>query len=87
MFLRSKTRKNDGKEHRYWSVVENRRVADGRVVQRHVLDLGEINDAQRAAWWRSIEVFDEDRGAWAQMALFPEDRPAPSSPARWCRSS
>jgi len=32
MFLRSKTRKKDGKEHRYWSVVENRRVADGRVV-------------------------------------------------------
>ena len=77
MFLRSKTRKKGGKEHRYWSVVENRRVADGRVVQRHVVYLGEINDAQRAAWCRSIEVFDEDRGASAQMALFPEDRPAP----------
>jgi hypothetical protein len=77
MFLRSKTRKKDGKEHRYWSVVENRRVADGRVVQRHVLYLGEINDAQRAAWCRSIEVFDEDAGAAGQMALFPEDRPAP----------
>ena len=41
MFLRSKTRKKDGKEHRYWSVVENRRVAGGRVVQRHVLYLGD----------------------------------------------
>ena len=77
MFLRSKTRKKDGKEHRYWSVVENRRVADGRVVQRHVLYLGEINDAQRAAWCRSIEVFDEDRSTSARMALFPEDRSAP----------
>jgi hypothetical protein len=77
MFLRFKTRKKDGKEHRYWSVVENRRVADGRVVQRHVLYLGEINDAQRAAWCRSIEVFDEDQGSSGQMALFPEDRPAP----------
>jgi transposase len=77
MFLRSKTRKKDGKEHRYWSVVENRRVADGRVVQRHVLYLGEINDAQRAAWCRSIEVFDEDRSAASQIALFPEDRVAP----------
>lgn len=77
MFLRSKTRKKDGKEHRYWSVVENRRVADGRVVQRHVLYLGEINDAQRAAWCRSIEVFDEDSSASARMALFPEDRSAP----------
>jgi transposase len=77
MFLRSKTRKKDGKEHRYWSVVENRRVADGRVVQRHVLYLGEINDAQRAAWWRSIAVFDEDRAEAAQIAVFPEDRSAP----------
>jgi hypothetical protein len=77
MFLRSKTRKKDGKEHRYWSVVENRRVAGGRVVQRHVLYLGEINDAQRAAWCQSIEVFDEDCGAATQMALFPEDRQAP----------
>jgi hypothetical protein len=43
MFLRATTRKKDGKEHRYWSVMENRRVAGGRVVQRHVLYLGEIN--------------------------------------------
>jgi transposase len=78
MFLRFKTRKKDGKVHRYWSVVENRRVADGRVVQRQVLYLGEINDAQRAAWCRSIEVFDEDRGEATQMALFPEDRAAPA---------
>jgi hypothetical protein len=77
MFLRAKTRKKDGKVHRYWSVVENRRVADDRVVQRQVLYLGEINDAQRAAWCRCIEVFDEDRAAAAQMALFPEDRVAP----------
>ena len=77
MFLRSKTRKKAGKEHRYWSVVENRRVADGRVVQRQVLYLGEINDAQRAAWCRSIAVFDQDRAAAAQVALFPGDRRAP----------
>lgn len=77
MFLRAKLRKKDGKEHRYWSVVENRRVADGRVVQRHVLYLGEINDVQRAAWCRSIAVFDEDTGAATQLALFPEDHPAP----------
>ena len=58
-------------------MVENRRVADGRVVQRQVLYLGEVNDAQQAAWFRSIAVFDEDRAAAAQVALFPEDRPAP----------
>ena len=59
MFLRAKIRKKDGKRHRYWSVVENKRVAGGRVVQRHVLYLGEINDWQELAWRRSIEVLDE----------------------------
>ncbi|MHB2007761.1 MAG: hypothetical protein ACYCOX_06900, partial [Acidobacteriaceae bacterium] len=47
MFLRSTTRKKDGKDHRYWSVVENRRVSGNRTVQRHVLYLGEINDSQQ----------------------------------------
>ena len=50
MFLRSKKRSKDGKTHRYFSVVENRRVGSGRVVQRQVLFLGEINDSQQAAW-------------------------------------
>jgi len=59
MFLRATTRKKDGKEHRYFSVVENRRVSGGRVLQRHVLYLGEINGSQELAWRRSIEVLDE----------------------------
>ena len=59
MFLRHKLRRKDGKEHRYWSIVENRRVSGGRTVQRHVLYLGEINDSQRAAWCQTIEAFDE----------------------------
>jgi hypothetical protein len=74
MFLRCTTRKKDGKEHRYWNVVENRRISGGRVVQRQVLYLGEINDSQREAWRKTIEVF-EDGGTTTQMALFPEDRP------------
>jgi transposase len=77
MFLRHKLRRKDGKEHRYWSIVENRRVSGGRTVQRHVLYLGEINDNQRAAWWRTIEAFDEGGQASRQIALFPEDRAAP----------
>ena len=77
MFLRAKKRIKDGKEHRYWSIVENRRVTDGRVVQRQVLYLGEINDSQKAAWCRTIDVLDEDEHASAQVALFPEDRAAP----------
>jgi transposase len=77
MFLRSKIRRKDGKEHRAWSVVENRRVHDGRVVQRQVFYLGEINDSQRAAWSQAIGVFDEGAGQFKQIALFPEDRLAP----------
>jgi transposase len=74
MFLRATPRKKDGKVHRYWSLVENRRLADGRVKQRHVLYLGEINDAQERAWRRSIEVLDEQEGVARNLALFPEDR-------------
>jgi hypothetical protein len=86
MFLRHKMRRKDGKEHRYWSIVENRRVSGGRTVQRHVLYLGEINDAQRAAWCQTIEAFDEGgQQAW-QIALFPEDRAAPARTAMWFMS-
>lgn len=56
MFLRAKTRLKDGKEHRYWSIVENRRTQGRRVVQRQVLYLGEINDSQKASWCKTIEV-------------------------------
>jgi hypothetical protein len=74
MFLRQTIRKKDGKEHRYFSVVENRRVADGRVVQRHLLYLGEVNDSQERAWRKSIEVFDEGAAETRTLSLFPEDR-------------
>lgn len=77
MFLRSKTRKKDGKIHRYWSVVENRRVSNGQVLQRQVLYLGEINDQQEAAWCQAIEVFDHDKNQMKPVALFPEDRKPP----------
>src|SRR5450756_2564424 len=74
MFLRATTRKKDGKEHRYYSVVENKRLTGGRVLQRHVLYLGEINSSQELAWRRSIEVLDEGTRAARTLALFPEDR-------------
>jgi hypothetical protein len=77
MFLRCTRRIKDGKEHRYWSIVENRRGSSRRVVQRQVLYLGEINDSQKAAWCRCIEVFETPRGEWRQVVLFPEDRVAP----------
>src|SRR6476619_4888929 len=74
MFLRKTQRKKDGKTHEYWSVVENKRVAGGRVVQRHVLYLGEINSSQAEGWRKAIEVLDEDAGRSRTMALFAEDR-------------
>jgi transposase len=80
MFLRSNRRFKDGKEHRYWSVVENRRVAGGRSVQKTLLYLGEINDSDRASWTRAIEAVDErdQTRRTRQIHLFPEDRaPAP----------
>ena len=76
MYLRAKKRIKDGKEHRYWSIVECCRNLDGRIVQRQVLYLGEINDSQKAAWCRTIEVLQADSIA-KQIALFPTDRQAP----------
>src|SRR5438045_7487629 len=75
MYLRCNRRIKDGKEHRYWSIVESKRCAGGKVVQRQVLYLGEINDSQHEAWCRTIEAFDEGAQHSRQLALFPADRP------------
>ena len=77
MYLRFARRRKDGKEHRYWSIVESRRCAGGRVVQRPVLYLGEIKDSQHAAWCRVIEAFDEGSRRYRQLALFPAERSVP----------
>ena len=69
MFLRATTRRKDGKEHRYFSVVENKRVSGGGVLQRHVLYLGEINSSQELAWRKSIEVLDEGSQGPRTLAL------------------
>ena len=78
MFLRSNYRKKDGKEHRYFSVVENERISTGKVVQRTVLYLGEINDHQQAAWRKTLLVFDEEQQQYADLSLFPDDREIPA---------
>src|SRR6266568_2507900 len=78
MFLRSNKRIKDGKEHRYYTVVESRRLQSGKVAQRQVLYLGEINDSQQAAWRRTLEVFDEGQQRYTALSLFPEDRPVPA---------
>jgi transposase len=78
MFLRCHRRIKDGKEHRYYSVEETRRLQSGKVAQRRVLYLGEINDSQQAAWRRTLDVFDEQRQSYTTLSLFPEDRPTPA---------
>jgi Transposase DDE domain len=78
MFLRSTNRKKDGKDHRYFSIVENRRLPGGRTAQRTVLYLGEINDQQKAAWRKTLNVFDEEEQRYTTMSLFPEDRGIPA---------
>jgi hypothetical protein len=76
--LKIHRRKKDGKEHRYFSIVESRRVSRAKVVHRTVLYLGEINDSQPSAWRKTLEVLDEDRRGLASLSLFPEDRELPA---------
>jgi len=77
MYLRCNRRLKDGKDHRYWNIVESKRCAGGKVVQRNVLYLGEINDSQRAAWCQVIEAFDEASQQPTQLALFAAERAVP----------
>jgi transposase len=78
MFLRCHKRLKDGKEHRYYSIEESRRLQSGKVVQRRVLYLGEINDSQQAAWRRTLAVFNEGQHGSTTLSLFPDDRPLPA---------
>ena len=77
MFLRGTNRRKDGKDHRYFSVVENRRLSSGKTAQRTVLYLGEINDRQAAAWRTTLDVFDEQAQRHRTLSLFPDDREIP----------
>ena len=58
LFLRAHERRKDGKVHTYWSLVENRRCADGRVVQRHVLYLGALTSAQELSWEKTARQWE-----------------------------
>ena len=73
MFLRCSTRKKNGKEHRYWSIVENKRCAADKVIQRHVLYLGEVNDRQQAVWRKSIEIFEHGQVQPRTVALLADE--------------
>ena len=79
MFLRSTKRKKDGKQHTYWSIVENRRCRGKKIVQQTVLYLGEISDSQKKEWIHAIEVFNEDSKERDELELFPEEQALPEA--------
>ena len=58
IFLRGHERCKDGKSNTYFSLVENRRCADGRVIQKQVLYLGRLTAAQEASWEKLAQQFD-----------------------------
>ena len=87
MFLRSNKRIKDGKQHRYYTVVESRRLRSGKVAQRQVLYLGEINDSQQAAWRKTLEVFDEEQRRFTALSLFPKTGQFPPTPPTACKRS
>ena len=76
MYLKCHKRFKDGKEHRYWSIVESVRTRRG-VIKRQLLYLGEINDSQRVQWCSALDVLDESNDTYKPMSLFPEDRTPP----------
>ena len=78
MFLRKLRVHKDGKEHRYWSLVETVRTADGPR-QRTLCYLGELNGSAQARWQKTVEVFNE-QGQSTQLKLFPSDAEAPDDP-------
>jgi transposase len=75
-FLQCHHRFKNGKDHCYWSIAEKVRTHRGWV-QRHLLYLGEINDSQKTAWTKVIDVFDTAQQQTCELALYPADRPVP----------
>jgi transposase len=83
MYLKCHCRFKDGKPHRYWSIAEKRRCLGGRIVDRPVLYLGEINNSQQQSWLRIIEAFDLGQQRQTRLALFPADRAIPAQAAAY----
>jgi len=81
-FLHCHHRFKNGKDHCYWSIAEKVRTHRGWV-QRHLLYLGEVNDSQRAAWTKVIEVFDTTGQRTRELALYPADRAVPEHAASY----
>jgi transposase len=81
-FLQCHHRFKNGKDHCYWSIAEKVRTHRGWV-QRHLLYLGEVNDSQKAAWTKVVDVFDTACQRTRELALYPADRPVPEHAAEY----
>ena len=53
--------------------MESRRVSGGRVIQRQLLYLGELNDVQHAGWIQAIQALQPATEQTQELALFPDD--------------
>jgi hypothetical protein len=71
VFLKRHVIRKDQKEHVYYSLCESVRVSGSRVVQRRLLNLGELNTTQIERWQRSIEVVQQEGGS-RQYRLFTD---------------
>ncbi len=71
MFLKVHHRSKDGKDHRYYSLVESMRTSRGPQ-HRTLAYLGELNGSTESAWRKSIAVFNGE-GTQSQLELFPSD--------------
>ena len=84
MFLRCHSRKKNGKPHRYWSVVESRRLDGGSRHSGRCCIWAKSTTARKRRGGRRSRVFDEARRQTVRLALFPDDRPVPMDrPRRW----
>jgi len=81
-FLQCHHRFKNGKDHCYWSIAEKVRTRRGWV-QRHLMYLGEINDSQKAAWTKTVDVFDATGQQTQELALYPADRAIPEHAAEY----
>jgi len=71
VFLKVHHRGKDGKDHRYYSLVESVRTSRGPQ-HRTLAYLGELNGSTESSWRKSIAVFNGE-GSETQLELFASD--------------
>jgi transposase len=82
LFLRRHERHKSGKDHVYWSIVENQRTSAGKVFQRQVYYLGELTEAQLQAWESVVNEIDPAPPTTTELNLTPTNSTRKSPPRR-----